>query len=43
MAILESPRWETISPDMHGLLGWIGGDEIATRFYLAGGTALALP
>jgi len=42
MAILESPRWETISPDMHRLLGWFGGHEIANRFYLAGGTALAL-
>jgi len=42
MAVLESPYWETISPIMHELLAWIGRQAFATRFYLAGGTALAL-
>jgi predicted nucleotidyltransferase component of viral defense system len=42
MAILESPHWESISPSMNTLMAWIGGQEFATRFYLAGGTALAL-
>ena len=27
---------------MNTLMAWIGGQEFATRFYLAGGTALAL-
>jgi hypothetical protein len=42
MAVLESLYWETISPIMHELLAWIGRQTFATRFYLAGGTALAL-
>jgi len=42
MAILESPHWETISPEMRSLLVWIGRQTFAERFYLAGGTALAL-
>jgi hypothetical protein len=42
MAVLESPYWETISPIMRELLAWIGRQAFATRFYLAGGTALAL-
>jgi hypothetical protein len=42
MAILESPRWETITPTIRELLAWIGRQPFATRFYLAGGTALAL-
>lgn len=42
MAILASPYWETIFPDMHKLLAWIGGLAFATRFFLAGGTELAL-
>jgi hypothetical protein len=42
MALLESPHWETITPIMHELLAWIGNQKFAARFYLAGGTALAL-
>ena len=42
MAILGSPHWETIAPDMRALLAWIGRQAFAARFYLAGGTALAL-
>jgi hypothetical protein len=42
MALLESPHWETVTPGMHDLLVWIGKQSFARRFYLAGGTALAL-
>jgi hypothetical protein len=42
MALLETPHLETISPGMLELLAWIGRQIFATRFYLAGGTALAL-
>ena len=42
MALLTSPHWETISPDMRELLVWMGKQAFAVRFYLAGGTALAL-
>jgi len=42
MAVLESPYWETVSTTMRDLLAWIGRQTFATRFYLAGGTALAL-
>ena len=42
MAILESPHWETITPGMRELLIWFGKHGFAARFYLAGGTALAL-
>ena len=42
MAVLESPHWETISPTIRELLVWIGKQTFAARFYLAGGTALAL-
>lgn len=34
--------WETISPEMRQLLNSFSATEIGTRFYLAGGTALAL-
>jgi hypothetical protein len=42
MAVLESPHWETISSTMRELLVWIGRQTFSARFYLAGGTALAL-
>ncbi|MRS05116.1 hypothetical protein EG832_18175, partial [bacterium] len=42
MAILETPKWETITPEMHDLLTWIGKQDFTNRFYLAGGTAIAL-
>ncbi len=42
MALLKSPVLQTISPGMQGLLSWLGEQEFLQRFYLAGGTALAL-
>lgn len=42
MAILDSPHWQVITPAMHDLLRFIGQQSFAARFYLAGGTALAL-
>ena len=42
MAILESVHWETITLTMRELLAWIGRQPFAARFYLAGGTALAI-
>ena len=42
MAILETPKWETITPEMHDLFTWIGKQDFTNRFYLAGGTAIAL-
>jgi predicted nucleotidyltransferase component of viral defense system len=42
MALLKSPDWETVSSSMHELLAWMGRQPFTARFYLAGGTALAL-
>lgn len=42
MGILIAPHWETVSAPMRQLLTWVGQQEFAARFYLAGGTALAL-
>lgn len=42
MDILDQPHWETVSPPMRALLSQIGQCEFASRFYLAGETALAL-
>jgi len=42
MALLTDPRWETVTETMHDLLAWIGKQGFASRYYLAGGTALAL-
>jgi hypothetical protein len=42
MALLTSPHWETVSPAMHALLIFAGKQEFAAKFYLAGGTGLAL-
>ena len=42
MAVLAAPHRETISPAMHLLMEWIGQQAFSSRFYLAGGTALAL-
>ena len=39
---MNSLFWETISPDMRSILGGFSHSEIGTKFYLAGGTALAL-
>lgn len=41
MALLK-PHWETIAPVMREVLNFIGTCPFAARFYLAGGTALAL-
>jgi len=42
MALLSSPHWETVSPAMHSLLTFTGKQKFTSRFYLAGGTGLAL-
>lgn len=42
MAALITPHWEAISSPMHDLLQFIGLQPFAQRFYLAGGTALAI-
>jgi len=42
MAVLSSPHWETVSPGIQTLLTFFGKQELAARFYLAGGTGLAL-
>lgn len=42
MAILTDPHWETVSPGLKEILLSIGRYPFAQRFYLAGGTALAL-
>jgi len=42
MAVLKKVHWETITPQMRDLLKFIGQQSFSRRFYLAGGTALAL-
>lgn len=42
MALLTFPHWETISTEMKEVLHAIGKQPFTRRFYLAGGTALAL-
>ena len=42
MAVLEQPYWETITPQLREVLLLISQQAFAQRFYLAGGTALAL-
>jgi hypothetical protein len=42
MALLDPVHWEVITPQMRDLLRFIGQQPFAGRFYLAGGTALAL-
>jgi len=42
MAVLEPVYWETVTPQMRELLRFIGQQPFASRFYLAGGTGLAL-
>jgi len=42
MAPLTHPHWETVTPAMQELLEFIGQQSFSQRFYLAGGTALAL-
>ena len=42
MAALADPHWETVTSEIRDLMQFIGRQPFATRFYLAGGTALAL-
>jgi predicted nucleotidyltransferase component of viral defense system len=42
VALLTAPRWEAVTPAMREVLRAIGECAFARRFYLAGGTALAL-
>ena len=42
MAVLNSPHLETVTPQMLSLLAWLGRRKFLHRFYLGGGTALAL-
>ena len=42
VAALESPHWESTPPETRRLLETIGGFSFCRRFYLGGGTALAL-
>jgi hypothetical protein len=42
MAVLEPVHWAVVTPTMRELLRFIGRRPFAERFYLAGGTALAL-
>ncbi|MFN8458104.1 MAG: nucleotidyl transferase AbiEii/AbiGii toxin family protein [Anaerolineae bacterium] len=42
MAILTQPHWEQVSPLLQNVMVQVGHQSFAKRFYLAGGTALAL-
>ena len=42
MAALIQPHWHTITPELRSLLRLLEGQAFLSRFYLAGGTALAL-
>jgi predicted nucleotidyltransferase component of viral defense system len=42
MALLEPAYWETMTVALRDVLRFIGQQPFANRFYLAGGTALAL-
>ena len=42
MAVLTPAHWETVTPAMRQVLHFVGTCPLAARFYLAGGTALAL-
>ena len=42
MAPLIHPQWEAVPPLLRNLLAEIGQMPFASRFYLAGGSALAL-
>jgi predicted nucleotidyltransferase component of viral defense system len=35
-------HWETVTPPMRAIMQIVGQSDLSTRFYLAGGTALAL-
>lgn len=42
MGVLAFPHWETVSSEMQNSLTWLGEQDFTSKFYLAGGTALAL-
>jgi hypothetical protein len=42
VAALSRPHWETTTPELRAVLEFAGRQSFAGRFYLAGGTALAL-
>ena len=42
MAVLAQPHWETVTPQLREVLQLVSLQAFADRFYLAGGTALAL-
>jgi predicted nucleotidyltransferase component of viral defense system len=42
MAVLEPVYWQAITPTMREMLRFVGRQSFSERFYLAGGTALAL-
>jgi hypothetical protein len=42
MALLTNPHWEVVPPLLQELLIEIGQEPFSHRFYLAGGTALAI-
>lgn len=42
MAALNQPHWHTVTPELRSLMQFLGQQPFMTRFYLAGGTALAL-
>ena len=40
--LLENPHWECVSPELQNIIITVGQQTFSKRFYLAGGTALAL-
>lgn len=42
MAVLKNPHWESVPLSLQKIFHYIGRQSFSTRFYLAGGTALAL-
>jgi len=42
MALLTQPCWDAVTPVLRELLCFVGHQDFGERFYLAGGTALAL-
>ena len=42
MAALADPHWEALPPPLPALLKGLGQQPFTERFYLGGGTALAL-
>lgn len=42
MATLKQPHWECVSSTLREIISYLGRCPFSQRFYLAGGTALAL-